>query len=480
MNRIFFDVTNLRSYLESGRRLSGIQRVVIMLVAYTAKYVGAKHVFLSFYDYKTSSYNAIPYTELEKYGDILSPDTLSSLLNKKPRIKTRPTLERYAQQPLKLKIHTAIRNFNSFINNHNHFQRRGCSIKEWKSSENIKSDTLHHHHKASSIVDFYNYAQKGDDLIIADASWSMSLDPIKKARRYGVLCHFLIHDLIQIKAPELISGTHQSQIFYDWLLETSHIASSYLANSKYTAFELEEFLEAHSCSQKVHTIPLATAPIPKSNNANSSNPTAELNIKYGLYPHLITSTIIDDKILNLLKYPYVLCVGTMETRKNMWGLFQAWDKLRHYGDIDLPKLVFAGNPGWLNKDFENAVNATKNLYGWIEIIQSPSDTELDFLYRNCLFTAMPSLYEGWGLPVGESLSYGKTAVVSNVSSLPEVGGDLVLYCDPRSINSITSAVHRMLSEDGLRQSLENRIQSAALRGWDAVAKDIVDVVTDTI
>jgi glycosyltransferase involved in cell wall biosynthesis len=273
---------------------------------------------------------------------------------------------------------------------------------------------------------------------------------------------------------------HQSQIFYDWLLETSNIASSYLANSKYTAFELEEFLEAHSCIQKVHITPLATAPIPKITNANYSNPTAELSIKYGLYPHLITSTIIDDKILNLLKYPYVLCVGTMETRKNMWGLFQAWDKLRHYGDIDLPKLVFAGNPGWLNQDFENAVNATKNLYGWIEIVQSPSDTELDFLYRNCLFTAMPSLYEGWGLPVGESLSYGKTAVVSNVSSLPEVGGDLVLYCDPRSINSITSAVHRMLSEDGLRQSLENRIQSAALRGWDAVAKDIVDVVTDTI
>ncbi|PWL19796.1 MAG: glycosyltransferase family 1 protein [Candidatus Aquiluna sp. XM-24bin5] len=480
MKRIFFDVTNLRIYLESGRRLSGIQRVVVMLVDYTAQYVGADHVFLSFYDNKTSSYNAISYNEIEKFGGILSEDNLISLLNKKPRIKTRPTLERYAQHPLKLRLHTAIRNINCLINNHQHFQKRGSTIKDWKASKNKKIDASYCHNKPYSAVNFSNYAQNGDKLIIADASWSMSLDPIKKARNDGISCYFLIHDLIQIKAPELISGRYQSQIFYDWLLETSKISSSYLANSKYTAFELREFLVAHSCDQEVHTIPLATAPIPKFSNATSSKSAHTLCTKSDLYPNLSTSAMINDKILNLIKYPYVLCVGTMETRKNMWRLFQAWEKLRHYNDIDLPKLVFAGNPGWLNLDFENAMNATKNLYGWIELVQSPSDTELDFLYRNCLFTAMPSLYEGWGLPVGESLSYGKTAVVSNVSSLPEVGGDLVLYFDPRSINSITSVVHRMLSEDGLRQSLENRIQSANLRGWDAVAKDIVDVVTDTI
>jgi glycosyltransferase involved in cell wall biosynthesis len=58
-----------------------------------------------------------------------------------------------------------------------------------------------------------------------------------------------------------------------------------------------------------------------------------------------------------------------------------------------------------------------------------NDAELDLLYRHALFTVFPSLYEGWGLPVSESLAYGKFCIASNTSSLPEVGGDLVEYLD---------------------------------------------------
>jgi hypothetical protein len=89
---------------------------------------------------------------------------------------------------------------------------------------------------------------------------------------------------------------------------------------------------------------------------------------------------------------------------------------------------------------------------------------------------MPSFLEGWGLPVGESLSYGKTAVVSETSSLPEVGGDLVLYFDPHSITSITNTVYRILREEGLRENLEEQISNTTLRGWEDVARDILVAV----
>jgi glycosyltransferase involved in cell wall biosynthesis len=296
-----------------------------------------------------------------------------------------------------------------------------------------------------------------------------------RAKTQGIFCHILIHDLIQIKAPELIGGTQQSFVFHDWLLETTDFVSSYLANSRATALDLKEFLDTYGGKQRVDVVPLASAGIPVLDDA-STEKSACSKIDPVAYPRLSSSGHINDHIRSLLRRPYVLCVGTMEVRKNMWGLVQAWERLRLRDDIELPRLVFAGNRGWLNHDFERLMSETGNLYGWVELVSGPSDEELDFLYRNCLFTAMPSFLEGWGLPVGESLSYGKTAVVSETSSLPEVGGDLVLYFDPHSISSITASVYRMLSEDGLREELESRIAATSLRDWSDVARDVLKVI----
>jgi glycosyltransferase involved in cell wall biosynthesis len=122
------------------------------------------------------------------------------------------------------------------------------------------------------------------------------------------------------------------------------------------------------------------------------------------------------------------------------------------------------------------MKATGNIGGWVEIVKGPSDRELAYLYKNCEFLAMPSLYEGWGLPVGEALSYGKTAVVSNTSSLPEVGLDLVEYCDPTSIDSIAEACLRLIADPDRRLALEQKIRESTLRSWDDVARDLVSAV----
>ncbi len=138
--------------------------------------------------------------------------------------------------------------------------------------------------------------------------------------------------------------------------------------------------------------------------------------------------------------------------------------------------MIAGRAGWIQQDFDNLIGATGNLYGWIEIIDGPSDTELDFLYRNCSFVIMARLYETWGLPVGEALGYGKTAVVSNTSSLPEVGGDMVEYCDPMSVDSILAACTRLICDPKHRLALEARIKNRPLRSWDQVADDLVRAI----
>ena len=135
-------------------------------------------------------------------------------------------------------------------------------------------------------------------------------------------------------------------------------------------------------------------------------------------------------------------------------------------------------PGWLTEDFLKMLQATGGLGGWVSFLETPSDAELAYLYRTCLFTATVSLYEGWGLPIGEGLGYGKTGVVSRTSSMPEVGGDMVEYCDPHSVADIARACLRLLTDPEHRAALETRIATTRLRGWDDVGRDVVAALTE--
>ncbi len=468
MAKVFFDVTNLRHYLVQGNRLSGIQRVVVMLIEYTARKLGPDAVGMSFYIDGEKRYAAVLYSALQGAGafDVVA---LRRVLHPgKPA--PRPTLERYGRKPTKRAVHRAIRNLNAALGNEAHFKRRGSTIAAWKASApRAQAATVVPHRP------FFEIAQPGDRIVLADAAWSVPTAPLREAQGKGMSCHYLIHDLIQILAPEFIAGDSQAQRFHSWLRETMGFVDSYLANSEATARDLRAFLNTYGGAQRIDVVPLAQAGLPVSPDTDQ-DPEAHDGIDRAVYGRLAEAGPIQDRIRVLLRRPYVLCVGTMEARKNMWGLAQAWDRLRGQEDIELPRLVFAGNPGWLNDDFRHMMESTGHLNGWVETVFSPSDEELDFLYRNCLFTAMPSFLEGWGLPVGESLSYGKTAVVSDTSSLPEVGGDMVAYFDPHSIASITATVYRMLAEEGYREGLEARIAQARLRSWEDVAQDLLAAV----
>lgn len=147
------------------------------------------------------------------------------------------------------------------------------------------------------------------------------------------------------------------------------------------------------------------------------------------------------------------------------------------GVPNLPRLVFAGRPGSLAEPFFDWMHGTGFLDGYVSILHEPSDSDLDYLYRHCQFFAMPSLFEGWGLPVGEGLAYGKTGLVADGSSLPEVGGDLVRYCDPLSVTSIAEAAEELIRSPEKRLALEKRIRATPLRSWADVATDFAAALT---
>lgn len=154
---------------------------------------------------------------------------------------------------------------------------------------------------------------------------------------------------------------------------------------------------------------------------------------------------------------FLLCVGTIEVRKNHALLYYVY-KLAHERGINLPKLVIVGRLGWNAQDIYSMYKNDPLIKEQTILLDSVSDAELSWLYENCLFSVYPSMYEGWGLPVAESLQYGKVAVASDSSSIPEIAGDLLEYFSPYSVDE---CLHLMLKylENDRRDKLEDKIRN---------------------
>ena len=172
--------------------------------------------------------------------------------------------------------------------------------------------------------------------------------------------------------------------------------------------------------------------------------------------------------------PFVLYVSSLDVRKNHRTLFQVWKRLlaKHGADAT-PDLVCVGRPAALVDDFLTEVENAGRLGGRLVFLQGVDDATLADLYEECLFTVFPSIAEGWGIPVTESLSHGKYCVASGASSLPEVGGDLCDYHDPLDVGAAFRLIERACFDAELRAAREARIR-ACFHGesWNECAASI--------
>ena len=473
MKTYYFDVTDIVLYVEKETSVSGIQRVSFEVIRRMIDRHGSDRVRLAYWDRAQRVYLSLASDFIAEMTEF-DPDVLSAVFfgrGARQRSATPPTLERYRNRPLKYWFHYLRRSWHAMKNNAGHFERHGSSLQEWRdfrAGVTSEQDPAIYDLKRRPVSEV---AQKGDRLVVLGATWAIDgLDDCFQslADRQGLEITQLIHDLIPIITPEHIAGDF-SQEFYRWLRTSTGYCAGYLANSRNTARDLEAFMQEIGVARPVRTVPLAQAfsLVPPAQKKTLKGPD-------GPYKARVERTLgLRRDVLNLSKVPFVLVVGTMESRKNIWRLAQAWQRLAREEGMDVPKLVFAGKPGWHNDDFNALMAATGNLGGWVEFAERPSDAELAWLYETCLFTAMVSLYEGWGLPIGESLAFGKTAVVADNSSMPEVGGDMVEYCDARSVDSIAAACRRLIADPEHRRALEARIASTRLRGWDDVTADFV-------
>ena len=150
-------------------------------------------------------------------------------------------------------------------------------------------------------------------------------------------------------------------------------------------------------------------------------------------PPQIEGSPVSSEVKQVLDGRYFLFVSTIERRKNHEVLYRAYHLIRQENpDVNLPRLILVGMEGWGVADLLSDIKLDPLTRDDITILSQVSDHELSLLYANCEIFLYPSHYEGWGLPIAEALQLGRPVIASNAGSIPEVGGDLVLYVDPWS------------------------------------------------
>lgn len=276
---------------------------------------------------------------------------------------------------------------------------------------------------------------------------STSYYPLVRAPR---MIAFL-HDIAPILCPETVPErvVRGCEAYNRHLAQT---AEAFVANSAYTKKTFVEFTDVDPNRVTVIHVgldDLFRRPI-------SEEDRARVRRKYGL------------------DFPYVLCVGTLQPRKNLPRLVEAYARLRERGEKP-PTLVLMGSAAWPETDALAELVANLQRDGHLIYTGYVDRTDMPAIYDQCELFVYPSYFEGYGMPVAEAMACGAPVVCAGTTSLPEVGGDAALYFDPLDIDSIALAISGTLADkDALAamraKSLE---QSETYLSWDEFASRVL-------
>ena len=168
---------------------------------------------------------------------------------------------------------------------------------------------------------------------------------------------------------------------------------------------------------------------------------------------------------------YILFVSTVEPRKNLGVLLDAYSSLRKSGRYD-GSLVVAGRVGWKSEGMAKRLREP----GVIHLDYVPA-AQLETLYSRADVFVFPSIYEGFGFPLLEAMALGIPVIAADSSSLPEIGGDAALYFHPMDPAALTTAIERVITDDSLRAGMiaRGKAQAAKFR-WEDAAEKTMEVL----
>jgi glycosyltransferase involved in cell wall biosynthesis len=184
--------------------------------------------------------------------------------------------------------------------------------------------------------------------------------------------------------------------------------------------------------------------------------------------------------------PFILFVGTLQPRKNIAKLIEAFAMLKNQKTMNNEQesnmkeleLVIIGKKGWL---YEEILEAPKkfSVEDRVKFLDFVGDDDLPSFYKNALCFCLPSLYEGFGLPVLEAMQLGCPVLTSNVSSLPEAGGDAAIYFNPEDASDIAEKLKLVINDEGLRIKMREKGYNQIKKfSWEKAAKQTLSVLQE--
>jgi glycosyltransferase involved in cell wall biosynthesis len=295
--------------------------------------------------------------------------------------------------------------------------------------------------------------RSGDSLMILGASWIYEglYQAVMQLKDAGVAVVVLLYDII----PAVLGGypEHVIQTFRHHLPRIAFLADRVPTISGYTRVDFERY-----CSDRGWPCPPGQVTRLSADQWQGGEQGRSVQADRG-WPR-----------------PFVLMVSTVEGRKNHLLALRCWQALiRRFGPEAVPDLVCVGRLGWNVSEFFEEYTASNGLEGKMTLLMDHvPDERLAALYRDCLFTVYPSRYEGWGLPITESLMQGKAVVTADNTSLPEAGGEYALYFEDNHLPSFVDQVATLLDAP-TRTSLEATIRSGySAPSWDDVAAVLIE------
>ena len=265
-----------------------------------------------------------------------------------------------------------------------------------------------------------------------------------------------IMDLSYLKFPELFKAKDLHQLVHWTKYSVSHVERIFTISesSKHDIIETYHVPD----DRVVVTYPGFTMPVA----SKSLPPFEELVKKYDISRN------------------FILSVGTLQPRKNFVRLIEAFSLLIHeknqkFTDLEL---VIIGKKGWL---YEEILTAPKryDVENKVKFLDFVADSDLSSFYRHALCFTLPSLYEGFGLPVLEAMAYKCPVVVSQVSSLPEIADKAGIYVDPESVKSIEEGLMTCLKElesAGGKKRVELGLDQVKKFTWEKAAKQTLAIL----
>jgi glycosyltransferase involved in cell wall biosynthesis len=318
------------------------------------------------------------------------------------------------------------------------------------------ASAVEHLHNRLDHGPAFNFTN-GASLVNLGTSWWLP-DYLRRVREikaaHGVRYIPFIHDCIPLIVPEHC-GSELVDDFARWFAGICLNADAVLTNSRCTAEDFQRLRRSILPEREIQSfpVPLDAAPEPSADGP-------------GPLP------------IGLTGRAYVLFVATIESRKNHLLVFNAWlGLIRKYGATAVPDLVCVGKNGWLADAALSLHGNSAVLKAKVRMLHDIPDTTLEALYRGCLFTLYNSFYEGWGLPVTESLAFGKIPLIPEHSSLTEAGGASAVYFAPQSEPSLIDKLERLIHDPDWRRSQEQHLLATRnLRRWSEVAEQLLEHV----